>query len=1019
MKRLNLSEWAIRHASLVRYLMIILLIGGVWAYGKLGQKEDPEFTFKAMLVRVVWPGASTDDMQLQVTDRVEKKLMEHPDLDFVKSYTKPGETVLIVNLKESVAPKDVANAWYQVRKKLSDIRQQLPSDIRGPFFNDEFGDTFGNIYAFTGDGLGYEDLRRYVEYVKREALRLPDVAKVEVVGEQDEKLYLTLDTARLASLGMDVQQLWQALAAQNAITPAGAIDTATDHVPVRVTGALQSVDALRNALLSANGRTFRLGDVAEVRRGYAEPLSFAMRFDGKPALGLAISMKKGGDVIKLGDTLNALMDKVRSELPVGVMIDAVSDQPRVVKSSVNEFMKSLVEAVVIVLGVSFISLGMRTGIVVALSIPLVLAITFLAMYFFNIELQRISLGSLIIALGLLVDDAIIVVEMMALKLEQGWNRLNAATYAYTSTAFPMLTGTLITAATFLPVGFAKSNAGEYTFSLFAVVGLALVISWFVAVLFTPFIGHRLLPEHQPNTEHGVHGDVYDKPFYLRFRRLVEWCLDHRKTVLAATGAAFVLSLVCFKLFVQQQFFPASSRVELLVDFWLPQSASYQATETEVKRLETLLKNDERIVSITSYVGGGSPRFYLPLDQQQQHLNYAQMMIMTRDEQVRDEVKHKIAELFDQGFPAVRGRVIRLENGPPVGYPVQFRLLGPDPGQLRAIGQRMEAMLREHPATRQVNNDWGEQLRVMRVTVDQDKARALGVSSQSLARQLQMLLSGSVVTEYRDADRTLEVVARLGADERASLERLPNLMIQTASGRFVPVAQLARVEYKPEESIVWRRNRLPTLTVRADVADGVQAADVSIALWPKMQALEKTLPPGYHIELGGSLESSKKSQDAIGAVQPLMLVVVISLLMFQLHSFQRTLLVLLTAPLGMIGVTLTLILFAAPFGFVAMLGVIALAGMIMRNSVILVDQIEHDIREGIDRWEAVVGSTVRRFRPIMLTAAAAILAMIPLTRSTFWGPMAVAIMGGLLVATVLTLLFLPALYAAWFKVKRPA
>ena len=1019
MKRLNLSEWAIRHASLVRYLMIILLIGGVWAYGKLGQKEDPEFTFKAMLVRVVWPGASTDDMQLQVTDRVEKKLMEHPDLDFVKSYTKPGETVLIVNLKESVAPKDVANAWYQVRKKLSDIRQQLPSDIRGPFFNDEFGDTFGNIYAFTGDGLGYEDLRRYVEYVKREALRLPDVAKVEVVGEQDEKLYLTLDTARLASLGMDVQQLWQALAAQNAITPAGAIDTATDHVPVRVTGALQSVDALRNALLSANGRTFRLGDVAEVRRGYAEPLGFAMRFDGKPALGLAISMKKGGDVIKLGDTLNALMDKVRSELPVGVMIDAVSDQPRVVKSSVNEFMKSLVEAVVIVLGVSFVSLGMRTGIVVALSIPLVLAITFLAMYFFNIELQRISLGSLIIALGLLVDDAIIAVEMMALKLEQGWNRLNAATYAYTSTAFPMLTGTLITAATFLPVGFAKSNAGEYTFSLFAVVGLALVISWFVAVLFTPFIGHWLLPEHQPNTKHGAHGDVYDKPFYVRFRRLVEWCLDHRKTVLAATLTAFVLSLVCFKLFVQQQFFPASSRVELLVDFWLPQSASYQATETEVKRLETLLKNDERIVSITSYVGGGSPRFYLPLDQQQQHLNYAQMMIMTRDEQVRDEVKHKIAELFDQGFPAVRGRVIRLENGPPVGYPVQFRLLGSDPGQLRAIGQRMEAMLREHPATRQVNNDWGEQLRVMRVTVDQDKARALGVSSQSLARQLQMLLSGSVVTEYRDADRTLEVVARLGADERASLERLPNLMIQTASGRFVPVAQLARVEYKPEESIVWRRNRLPTLTVRADVADGVQAADVSIALWPKMQALEKTLPPGYHIELGGSLESSKKSQDAIGAVQPLMLVVVISLLMFQLHSFQRTLLVLLTAPLGMIGVTLTLILFAAPFGFVAMLGVIALAGMIMRNSVILVDQIEHDIREGIDRWEAVVGSTVRRFRPIMLTAAAAILAMIPLTRSTFWGPMAVAIMGGLLVATVLTLLFLPALYAAWFKVKRPA
>lgn len=1019
MKRINLSEWAIRHASLVRYLMVILLIGGVWSYGKLGQKEDPEFTFKAMLVRVVWPGASTDDMQLQVTDRVEKKLMEHPDLDFVKSYTKPGESVLIVNLKESLPPKDVPNAWYQVRKKLGDIRQQLPADIKGPFFNDEFGDTFGNIYAFTGDGLGYEDLRRYVEYVKREALRLPDVAKADIIGEQEEKIYLTLDTARLAGLGMDVQQLWKALAEQNAVTPAGAIDTATDHVPVRVSGALSTVESVRTLLLNANGRSFRLGDVASVSRGYATPPSFAMRFNGKPALGLAISMKKGGDVIKLGETLNALMAQVSTELPVGVKIDPVSDQPRVVKSSVNEFMQSLLEAVVIVLGVSFVSLGWRTGIVVALSIPLVLAITFLAMYFFNMELQRISLGSLIIALGLLVDDAIIAVEMMALKLEQGWNRLNAATYAYTSTAFPMLTGTLITAATFLPVGLAKSNAGEYTFSLFAVVGLALVISWFVAVLFTPFIGHKLLAEHQPGNGHGVHGDVYDKPFYVRFRRLLEWCLDHRKTVIAATFAAFVLSLVCFKLFVQQQFFPASSRVELLVDFWLPQSASYEATEREVKRMEALLKNDERIVSITSYVGGGSPRFYLPLDQQQQHLNYAQMMIMTRDEKVRDGVKHKVAELFDHGFPTVRGRVIRLENGPPVGYPVQFRVLGPDPGQLRQIARQMETLLRDYPGTRQVNNDWGEQLRVMRVVVDQDKARALGVSSQSLARQLQMLLSGATVSDFREADRSLEVIARLGVDERNSIERLPSLMIQTASGRFVPVAQLARVEYQPEESIVWRRNRLPTLTVRADVVDGVQAADVSIALWPKMQALEKTLPGGYHIELGGSLESSQKSQTAIAAVQPLMLVVVISLLMFQLHSFQRTLLVLLTAPLGMIGVTLTLIVFAAPFGFVAMLGVIALAGMIMRNSVILVDQIEHDIREGIDRWEAVIGSTVRRFRPIMLTAAAAILAMIPLTRSTFWGPMAVAIMGGLLVATVLTLLFLPALYAAWFKVKRPA
>lgn len=582
----------------------------------------------------------------------------------------------------------------------------------------------------------------------------------------------------------------------------------------------------------------------------------------------------------------------------------------------------------------------------------------------------------------------------------------------------MLTGTLITAATFLPVGFAKSNAGEYTFSLFSVVGLALVISWFVAVLFTPLMGYALLREHPAAGSEG-HADVYQKPFYLRFRRMVEWSLDHRKTVIAATLLAFLLSIVSFKLFVQQQFFPASSRVELLVDFWLPQSASYEATEREVKRMEAALAGDKGVVSVTSYVGGGSPRFYLPLDQQQQHLNYAQMMVMTQDEHVRETVKQKIATLLDNDFPMARGRVIRLENGPPVGYPVQFRVSGADPAVLRTIAGQVETLMREHPGTRAVNQDWGEQVKALRVQIDQDKARALGLSSQTLSRQLQTLISGAVVTEFRDNDRTLEVVARLNGAERTAVSQLENLMVQTSSGRFVPVAQVATVTYAPEESIVWRRNRLPTITVRADAAEGVQASDIALALWPKLQALEKTLPVGYHIALGGSLESSQNAQQAIGAVQPLMLVIVLCLLMFQLQSFQRTLIVLLTAPLGLIGVTLTLIAFSAPFGFVAMLGVIALAGMIMRNSVILVAQIEDDIAEGIERWEAVIGATVRRFRPIMLTAAAAILAMIPLTRSTFWGPMAVAIMGGLLVATVLTLLFLPALYAAWFKVKRPA
>jgi multidrug efflux pump len=1018
MSGLNLSEWAIRHRALVRFLMVIFLVSGVWAYSHLGQKEDPDFTFKAMLVRVVWPGADAQTTQLQVTDRLEKKLLEHPDLDYIRSYTKPGEAVLLVSLRESTPAKDVANAWYQVRKKVGDIRGQLPADIKGPFFNDEFGDTFGNVYAFTADGFSYEELRRYVEYAKREALRLPDVAKVDLIGEQDEKIYLTLDSARLAGLSLDVQQVWKALREHNTVEPAGTFETPTDRLFVRPTGELSSVEAVKNVLIYANGRSFRVGDVAQVTRGFVSPPTFKMRFDGKEALGLAISMKKGGDVIRLGEALSGLMAQVKTELPVGITVSPVSDQPRVVKNSINEFMHSLIEAVVIVLAVSFISLGMRTGVVVALSIPLVLAMTFLAMYFANIDLQRISLGSLIIALGLLVDDAIIAVEMMALKLEQGWTRLHAATFAYTHTAFPMLTGTLITAATFLPVGFAKSNAGEYTFSLFSVVGLALVISWFVAVLFTPLMGYALLREHPAAGSEG-HADVYQKPFYLRFRRMVEWSLDHRKTVIAATLLAFLLSIVSFKLFVQQQFFPASSRVELLVDFWLPQSASYEATEREVKRMEAALAGDKGVVSVTSYVGGGSPRFYLPLDQQQQHLNYAQMMVMTQDEHVRETVKQKIATLLDNDFPMARGRVIRLENGPPVGYPVQFRVSGADPAVLRTIAGQVETLMREHPGTRAVNHDWGEQVKALRVQIDQDKARALGLSSQTLSRQLQTLISGAVVTEFRDNDRTLEVVARLNGAERTAVSQLENLMVQTSSGRFVPVAQVATVTYAPEESIVWRRNRLPTITVRADAAEGVQASDIALALWPKLQALEKTLPVGYHIALGGSLESSQNAQQAIGAVQPLMLVIVLCLLMFQLQSFQRTLIVLLTAPLGLIGVTLTLIAFSAPFGFVAMLGVIALAGMIMRNSVILVAQIEDDIAEGIERWEAVIGATVRRFRPIMLTAAAAILAMIPLTRSTFWGPMAVAIMGGLLVATVLTLLFLPALYAAWFKVKRPA
>ncbi|OWY37964.1 multidrug transporter AcrB [Xenophilus sp. AP218F] len=1014
MKKLNLSEWALRHQSLVSYLMAMLMLAGVWAYTQLGQKEDPEFTFKAMLVQTVWPGATALQMEQQVTDKLEEKLQEMAEIDYVQSYTKPGESLLLISLREDAPPKNVPQLWYQVRKKLGDIRAQLPADARGPFFNDEFGDTFGNIYAFSGDGFSYEELRRYVEASKLELLRVPDVAKVQVLGKQEQRIYLDLSSAKLATLGLDTRAIWQALQQQNAMTPSGVFETASDRIWVRPTGNYDSVAAIAATPISVAGKTFRLGDIAEVKRGYSEPPATSVRYDGKPALALAISMKSGGDVLRLGKNLNETVAAIQAKLPLGVEIHAVSDQPKVVKGAVGEFMRSLAEAVIIVLAVSFFSLGLRTGVVVALSIPLVLAMTFLAMYFFNIDLQRISLGSLIIALGLLVDDAIIAVEMMALKLEQGWNKFQAATFAYTSTAFPMLTGTLITAATFLPVGLAKSIAGEYVFSLFAVVGIALALSWIVAVVFTPFLGYKLLPEHHA---HQQQHDVYEKPFYQRFRRLLVWCLAHRKTVIAATLALFLLSLGAFKLLVAQQFFPSSNRPELMVDMWLPRGASYQATLQQVEKMEKLAKADPNVVSVTSYVGYGSPRFYLPLDQQQQHVNYAQLMVMTRDEHLREEVKRKLEQAFDNDFPLVRGRVTRLENGPPVGYPVQFRVMGPDHDQVRAIANRVEALMRAHPGARHLNQNWGEQVKSLRIDIDQDKARALGLNSQQLSQQLQMLISGATISDYREDDQAISIVARLNHGERNDVAGLGNLMIQTASGRFVPVSQIGHIRYAPEESIIWRRNRLPTITVSADVGEGAQGADVSAQLWPKLQQLQNGLPMGYHIEMGGTMESSGKSQRAIAAVAPLMIVVVLTLLMLQLQSFQRTLMVVLTAPLGMIGVTLTLILFQAPFGFVAMLGVIALSGMIMRNSVILVDQIEHDIREGIDRYEAIVGSTIRRFRPIMLTALAAILAMIPLTRSTFWGPMAVAIMGGLLVATVLTLLFLPALYAQWFGVRR--
>jgi len=1013
--KLNLSAWALTHQSMIVFLLALLGVGGVLAYGSLGQKEDPEFTVKTMVVQAYWPGASAQSMAEQVTDKLEKKLQEVAEVDTLLSYAKPGETQIKVNLREATSPAAVPQVWYQVRKKLGDIQHTLPQGVKGPFFNDEFGDTFGNLYAITGDGFGPAELRDFADAARNEFLRVADVNKVELHGVQDEKIYVEASNAKLASLGLDPALIASTLAATNAVQASGTVLTTTEQLRLTVSGEFDSVDAIRNIGIRAGERTFRLGDIAEVKRGLVDPATATMRFDGQQAIGLAVSMRKGGDVIRLGEQLRATVARVQSQLPVGVQIHAVSDQPRVVESSVHEFKKSLAEAVVIVLVVSFFSLGVRTGLVVALCIPLVLALTFLAMYFLDIELQRISLGALIIALGLLVDDAIIAAEMMALKLEQGWDKFRAATHAYTATAFPMLTGTLITAAGFLPVGFAKSGSGEYVFSLFQVVGLSLVLSWIVAVVFTPYIGFKLLKEQPHDASHDEDA-VYRRGFYVPFRRAVQWCLVHRKMVIGVTAAAFVGSIALFQL-VPQQFFPASDRPELMVDLWLPQAATLEASQREVIALENKLRGDPDVVAVTSYVGTGSPRFYLPLDVQTPNLNLGEMMIMTRGGAARERVLAKVQRLFDDDFPLVRGRVNRLENGPPVGYPVQFRVFGSDPAQVQALADQVAQVLRSHPHVRRVNQDWGERLKRVQVDVDQDKARALGITSREIKRALQGALDGTTITTYREGDDDIDVMARLVQAERSDLNNLKDTRIYLRNGRFVPVSQLARLTLDSEDSVLWRRNRIPTLTVRADVA-GAEGPDVTQALQPRIDALAQTLPLGYGIEVGGAQESSAKARGSILAVMPLAIVAILVLLMMQLQSIRKMAIVLLTAPLGLIGVSAMLAAFRIPFGFVAMLGVIALAGMIIRNSVILVVQIDHDLAAGAPLWDAIVESTVRRLRPIVLTALAAILAMIPLTHSVFWGPMAWAIMGGLAVATLLTLLFLPALYACLTRAVQP-
>ncbi len=1027
MKGPNLSEWALQHPSMVLYLMIVLMVGGTLAFFKLGRAEDPDFTFKVMVVRSMWAGATAREVETELTERIEKKLQETPYVDVIKSASRAGESLVFLILKDYTPKAEVPEAWRQVRKKLDDIRHTLPAGVQGPFPNDEFGDVYVNIYALTGSGYDYAELRRAAVRIQRGLRNVADVRKVDLLGVQDEKIYLDMAPQRLARLGLTPALVAAALAQQNAVQSAGFVETDSDRVRLRVSGAFDTVEQIRATDLVVGGRHFRLGDVAEVSRGFADPPNPRMRVDGKDAIGIAVVMARGGDVIHLGRALEAEIAQQQKVLPLGLAVTTVADQPMVVRVSLDLFLKTLAEAVIIVLAVSFLSLGVRTGMVVALSIPLVLAVTFLTMKVLGIDLHRISLGALIIALGLLVDDAIIAAEMMVVKIEQGWDKFKAGTFAYTSTAFPMLTGTLITAAAFTPVGFAKSGAGEYAGAIFSVTTIALLVSWVVAVIFTPYIGYRLLDEkalRKYGEEH--HGDVYDTPFYRRFKALVEWCLRHRWTVIGLTVLAFIGGMVLFKTGVQYQFFPPSNRSELVVDLWLPQGAALKATEAEVKRVEALLVMPEikdKLANVSAYIGYGAPRFYLPLDQQLFNDNFGQLVVATNDLAAREAVKTHLQRAFaapDGSWSHVRTRVQRLENGPPVGYPVVFRVSGESVETLREIAQDVATTMRANANVTNVHLDWNEKAKSVRVKIDQDRARLLGVTSQEVAQALQAQQQGIALTQYREGDQLIDIVWRADASERGRLDRLEDLPVPTASGKWLPLAQVAKLEPVLEEGIIWRRDRLPSIQVRADLAnDRVTAPTVTQQIDPQLEALRERLPPGYRIDIGGTIEESAKNESALKAVMPLMIVAVITLLMIQLQSMRRTVMALLTAPLGLVGVALALFALAAPFGFVANLGVIALLGMILRNSVILLDQIDQDEQAGKHRWEAIVGAAVRRFRPIMLTAAAAVLAMIPLTRQIFWGPMAVAIMGGLIVATVLTLLFLPALYAAWYRVKEPA
>ena len=1014
MSRFNLSEWAVHHRSMVVFLMLVILIGGVFSFMKLGRSEDPKFNVPIMTGVVVWPGANSHDVETQVLNRLEQELQEIDGFDNITSFSKQGYGGFKLVMRGGLSNQQLHDAWYQARKKVNDIKSDLPQGVQGPFFNDEHNDVYSALYTLQAPDLTVAELNDYSSLIKRELQTVPQIAKVDVMGKQAERVEVSFSSQRLAALGLNPQILISAIQQQNQLNPSGAVETGNDRIFVRVDGTLKGVEDIAKIPINGGNQLLTLGDVANIKLTTQDPASLRIRFQGNPTLILGVTMQANGDILKFGDNLKLRMSEIQAKLPLGFEIKQISDQPKVVADSVWEFERTFLEALAIVLLVCLVFLGWRTGVVVATSVPLTLGIVAMVMYAMGWNLDRISLGALIIALGLLVDDAIIAVEMMVVKLEQGWDRVRAATYAYTSTAFPMLTGTMVTVAGFMPVGFAKSTSGEYAGGIFWIVGTALAASWIVAVIFTPYLGIKLLPKDLAQKHQH---DPYDRPLYHRFRAVVAWTVRHRAVVLGSTAGLFALAIVGMGL-VQQQFFPTTSRPELLVELRMKEGAAFEATETEVKRLEKVLLKDPDIEYFTSYIGASAPRFFLSLAPELPNTSFAQLVVMTDGVESREKVRARLIKMFneDVAFPNVRGRVTRLEFGPWVGFPVQFRVIGPDADLVRDIAAQVRDQVRQSPLVRDTQLDWNEQARSLNIKVDQDKVRLLGLSSTDVSNTVQAVLSGVPVSQIRRQEELVDIVVRATPDERRAIDQLGDIQLFSRTGAVVPLSQVATVEPSFEEPVLWRRNRDLVLTVRSDIADGVQAPYASQQIWPKLQPMIDKLPVGYRIEMGGAIEESNKANVALAAVFPIMLLVMLTFLMMQVQSFSRMWMVFMTFPLGFIGVVPALLLFNAPFGFVALLGVIALGGMIMRNSVILVVQFDQDIESGLDPYHAIIEATVRRARPVILTAAAAMLAMVPLSSSIFWGPMAIAIMGGLVVATGLTLVFVPALYALWFRVK---